>query len=126
MKITGFNPLIVTKDAESVIALFEALGFERRHNLQANTGTTDFNSVRMKDANGFHVDVANLPNVAQDLTLIRVNVDDFDEACKFLTERGFVNPRGDHTVDTKSNKSCMMKSPSGFAFDLCQHIKDHD
>ena len=47
MKITSFNPLIVTKDAESIIALFEALGFEKRHNLQANTGTTDFNSVRM-------------------------------------------------------------------------------
>ena len=31
MKITSFNPLIVTKDAASTIALFEALGFERRH-----------------------------------------------------------------------------------------------
>ena len=31
MKITSFNPLIVTKDAESAIKLFEALGFERRH-----------------------------------------------------------------------------------------------
>ena len=126
MKITTFNPLIVTRDAESVIALFEALGFERRHNIQANTGSTDFNSVRMADANGFHVDVANLPTVSQDMTLIRINVDDFDEAYKFFTERGFTNPRGGQTVDTKSNKSCMMRSPSGFAFDLCQHIKDHD
>lgn len=31
MKITSFNPLIVTKDAEVTIALFEALGFERPH-----------------------------------------------------------------------------------------------
>ena len=31
MKITSFNPLIATKDAASTIALFEALGFERRH-----------------------------------------------------------------------------------------------
>ena len=31
MKITSFNPLIVTKDAEAAIALFEALGFERPH-----------------------------------------------------------------------------------------------
>jgi len=126
MKITSFNPLIVTKNGEEVIALFEALGFERRHNLHANTGTTDFNSVRMRDAGGFHVDVANVPTVEKDMTLIRMNVDDFDEAYRFLTERGFTNPRGGKTVDTKSNKSCMMKSPSGFAFDLCQHIKDHD
>ena len=126
MKITTFNPLIVTKDAGPVIALFETLGFEKRHNIEANTGTTDFNSVRMRDANGFHVDIANIPNIPQDMTLIRMNVDDFDEAYRFLTERGFTNPRGGQTVDTKSNKSCMMKSPSGFAFDLCQHIKDHD
>ena len=126
MKITTFNPLIVTKDAEPVIALFEALGFERRHNIEANTGTMDFNSVRMKDANGFYVDIANLPNVPQDMTLIRMNVDNFDEAYEFLTEHGFENPRGGQTVDTKSNKSCMMRSPSGYAFDLCQHIKDHE
>ncbi len=126
MKITSFNPLIVTKDSESIIALFEELGFERRHNLRANTGRTDFNSVRMRDAGGFHVDVANVPTTTQDRMLIRMNVDDFDEAYSFLTERGFTNPRGNQTVDTKSNKSCMMVSPSGFAFDLCQHIKDHD
>ena len=124
MKITTFNPLIVTKDAEPVIALFEALGFERRHNIEANTGTMDFNSVRMKDANGFYVDIANLPNVPQDMTLIRMNVDNFDEAYEFLTEHGFENPRGGQTVDTKTNKSCMMISPSGFSFDLCEHIKE--
>ena len=126
MKITSFNPLIVTKDAESVIRLFEEMGFEKCHNLQANTGAIDFNSVRMRDAGGFHVDIANIPTMERDMTLIRMNVDDFDEARAFLTEKGFVNPRGDHTVDTKSNKSCMMISPSGFAFDLCQHIREHD
>ena len=31
MKITTFNPQIVTKYAESIIKLFEDLGFERRH-----------------------------------------------------------------------------------------------
>ena len=126
MKITSFNPLIVTKDASATIALFETLGFEQRHSLDANTGTQDLTSVRMKDTNGFHVDIAEIPETSlpQDLTLIRMNVDDFDEAYKFLTEKGFTNPRGGQTVDTKTNKSCMMKSPSGFAFDLCEHIKE--
>lgn len=123
MKITAFNPLIVTKDAENVIKLFEALGFEKRHSLDANSGETDFTSVRMKNAEGFYVDVANVP-VEKDMTLIRINVDNFEEAYKFLTERGFKNPKGDHTVDTKTNKSACLISPSGFAFDLCQHIKD--
>jgi hypothetical protein len=128
MKITTFNPLIVTKDAKDIIALFEALGFEKRHSLDANTGTQDLTSVRMKDANGFHVDIAEIPETSlpKDLTLIRMNVDDFDEAYKFLEEKGFTSSRGGKTVDTKTNKSTMMRSPSGFAFDLCQHIKDHD
>ena len=123
MKITGFNPLIVTKDAEAAIKLFEELGFERRHSLDANTGTADFTSVRMKNESGFYVDIANV-QVPQDMTLIRMNVNNFDEAYEFLLSKGFTNPRGGHTVDTKTNKSCMMKSPSGYAFDLCQHIKD--
>ena len=29
MKITSFNPLIITRDPESAIKLFEELGFER-------------------------------------------------------------------------------------------------
>lgn len=123
MKITSFNPLIVTNDAENVIKLFEALGFERRHSLDANTGKEDFTSVRMKNEAGFYVDIAGV-TVPQDMTLIRINVDDFDEAYKFFTERGFKNPKGGQAVETKTNKSMMMISPSGFAFDLCHHIKD--
>ena len=125
MKITSFNPLIVTKDAKAVIQLFEELGFERRHTIEAteNNGT-EITSVSMTDANGFHVDVAQAP-VPQDLSLIRMNVDDFDQALAFLTEHGFKNVKGtEETLDTSSNKSAMIVSPSGFAFDLCQHIKD--
>ena len=104
MKITTFNPQIVTKNAEPLIKL----------------------NVRMKDANGFYVDIAQVENLQgdRDLTLIRMNVDNFDEAYQLLLDRGFKNPRGDHTVQTTTNKSAMLISPSGFAFDLCQHIKD--
>ena len=126
MKFTSFNPLIVTKDAETVIALFEALGFERRHK-KAGINGEDIYDVRMRyegeDGKVFHVDVTQA-SVPQDITTIRMNVDDFDEAYQFLLSKGFMNPKGDHTVDTKTNKSACLISPSGFAFDLCQHIKD--
>lgn len=125
MKITGFNPLIVTKDAESAAALFEALGFEQRHHGRAvNTEGRDVSGIRMKDANGFYVDVSQNDAVPQDLTLIRINVDDFDEAYAFLLSKGFSNPKGE--VDTKSNRNAMLVAPSGFAIHLCHHIKDHD
>ena len=32
MKITTFNPQIITKNAEPIVKLFEKLGFEKRHN----------------------------------------------------------------------------------------------
>ena len=36
MKITTFNPLILTKEADNIIALFEELGFEKRHNKEGD------------------------------------------------------------------------------------------
>ena len=128
MKITGFNPLIVTKDAAPIIKTFEELGFERRHTLDANVADKGLTNVRMKTPNGFYVDISQVEDFSlpRDLQLIRMNVDDFDEAYNFLIGKGFTTPKGGNTVETKTNKSAMMTSPSGFAFDLCQHIKDHD
>ena len=90
MKITGFNPQVISKDPDSVIAVFEALGFQRTHNKTSEKGVV-FSSVRMKDANGFHVDIIKAENVPgdRDLSSIRINVDDFDEAFKFFMDKGF-------------------------------------
>ena len=45
----------------------------------------------MKDANGFYVDVctATTDRIERDLTVIRMNVDDFDEAAELLKKNGF-------------------------------------
>ena len=128
MKITTFNPAIVTKDAASVIALFEDLGFERRHT-KTGINDSDITNVRMRytneDGKIFHVDIAQAP-VPQDITAIRMNVRDFDEACKLLEEKGFRNAQGDKVTNTPSSVATMMVSPSGFAINVGQHIKDHD
>ena len=127
MTITAFNPCIITKDAESVIALFEALGFERRH---TKTGINDeFTSVRMRytceDGKVFHVDITQAP-VPQDITAIRMNVRDFDEAYKMLEDKGFVNAQGDKITETGTSKSTMMVSPSGFSISVSEHIRKED
>lgn len=57
MKITTFNPLIITKDPETTIKLFEELGFERRHT-KKNISEINTTDVRMKHPNGYYVDVA--------------------------------------------------------------------
>ena len=125
MKITTFNPMILSPKAEEIIKLFEELGFEKTHAPTVDTGTSEVTSTRMKDANGNHIDIAGVQGLSQDMTIIRMNVDNFEEAYQLLTEKGFTNPRGDGTVDTETNKSALMRSPSGFAFDLCQHIREN-
>lgn len=120
MKITAFNPLILTKDAETAVKLFEELGFERLH---TKTGINEHvTSYDLKDANGFRVDVAQTDAMPQDMTAIRMNVRDFDEAYEFLVERGFKNAQGDKVTDTGSSKATLMVSPSGFAISLAEHI----
>lgn len=52
MKITSFNPKIITQDADAAVRLFEALGFEKRHN-NTNIDEKNITNVTMKDANGF-------------------------------------------------------------------------
>ena len=128
MKITSFNPCIITKDAESVIALFEALGFERRHT-KTGINDKDITSVRMRytneDGKVFHVDVTQAP-VPRDITSIRMNVRDFEEAYKLLEEKGFKNAQGEKITNTGSSIATMMVSPSGFAINVGEHIREHD
>lgn len=125
MKITSFNPLIVTKDADATIKLFEALGFEKRHTKTGINGE-EITDVRMRyeSENGkvFHVDVTQAP-VEKDITTIRMNIDDFDEAYNFFKEKGFINSQGDKITETGSSRSTMMVAPSGYSISISKHIK---
>jgi len=118
--------MILSPKADEAIKLFEELGFEKKHAPVVETGKGQVRSIRMKNADGFHIDIADVKSMPQDMTIIRMNVDDFDEAYDMLEKKGFTHPGGKRAVETESNKSALMTSPSGFAFDLCQHIKDHD
>ena len=128
MKITTFNPAIVTGNARELVALFEALGFECRH---TKTGINDagITNYRMRytgeDGRVFHVDIADAP-VPQDITSIRMNVDNFGEAFEMLEKKGFRNAQGDRLTETGTSRSTMMVSPTGFPINLSQHIRDND
>ena len=123
MKITTFDPLVLSPKADDVIKVFEALGFESTHAPVTVTETMDIPSTRMKDPNGFHIDVADVGSLPQDMLFIRMNVDNFAEAYDILIRHGFKNTRGDGTVNTKSAKAATMVSPSGFTIVLVEHIK---
>ena len=126
MKITGFNPMVVSKDADKLIALFEELGFEIRHQPAADAGHGDVITTRMKDANGNYIDIVSSDFFPQDLTEIRINVDDLEEACSIFTSHDFQNTRGEATVDLKTSKTAVMLSPSGCMISLVKHLKEND
>ncbi|MCR4645652.1 MAG: hypothetical protein K5695_09630 [Oscillospiraceae bacterium] len=122
MKITAFNPLICSPDAKAVTEVFEALGFEHAHK-KTGINDADITSFDMKHPDGFRVDVAQVAQMPQDMTAIRMNVRDFNEAYEFLIAQGFKNAQGDKVTDTGSSKATLMVSPSGFAISLAEHIK---
>ena len=124
MKITTFNPEIISNNADPIIKLFEDLGFEQKHK-KTNVDGKNITMIRLADPNGFHVDVVNDPNAKQDVSLIRMNVDEFEEAYELLKEHGFRNIKyNEEAVFTEGAKQSRMISPSGFEIDLCFHIKD--
>ena len=122
MKVTSFSPLIVTKDAETAIKLFEELGFVQRHTkegISINNNT----DIRMKDSGGFYVDVT---QGTGEWTMIRMNVDNLEEAITFLEAHGFHKARhavANKTIDTGSSRFNIMVSPSGFILDISHHIR---
>ncbi len=124
MKITSFNPLIVTARQAEYQEMFEALGFEKRHNKVSGV-SEDINTVNLKDSNGFRVDITNYAGMERDMTIIRMNVDDLDEAYNLLSAHGFIARDGSRSL-TPSSKSVLMVSPSGFAIDIVKHIKEED
>ena len=80
MKITTFNPQIMTRNADALIHLFEELGFEKRHTKEG-IGELDVTGIRMKDADGNYLDISQSDEAPEhDLVAIRMNVDNFDEA----------------------------------------------
>lgn len=126
MKITSFNPNIVTKDAQEVIALFEALGFEKQHNLEGFANDEANRLVRMKHPDGFYVDITENPQIPQTVTEIRMNVDNFEEAYEMLEAKGFRNIRDGQIIETPSSRMAIMASPTGFGIDLVKHIKKEE
>ena len=123
MKITTFNPLILSTKADDVIKLFEELGFEPNHAPVIPLETGDVTDTRLKDENGHSIDVANPEQLPQDTTAIRINVDNFAEAFDILEKHGFKNTRKDRVVVAETARAATMVSPSGLTIVLVKHVK---
>ena len=122
MKISNFSTMIISPNVEDIVNLFIDLGVEKQHEKNF-TADHDITSNVLEDSEGHMISIAAAP-VPKDMTVIRMNVDNFDEAYEFLKAKGFNNAYGtDRVQDTGSSKAALMVSPSGFAISLAQHIK---
>ena len=123
MIITGFNPSVLTSKPEELIRMFEELGFEKSHHDDAEAGIVS-GSVRMNYADDFYIDITSTEKYPSDKTLIRINVDDIDEAYNLLLKHGFHNALGDGVIiEAEHFRGAHMISPSGFEFMVMQHRK---
>jgi len=123
MKITTFNPQIITTNADDILPLFEELGFKIKHQ-QTGIGELGIKSIVMEDAGGFKIDISEAEDLPKEtITAIRMNVDDFEEAYRKLTANGFRNIYGVHSTNTASARSAIMVSKSGITINLIQHIR---
>ena len=125
MKITTFNPMITTPDAEPMVKLFEEFGFEVRHTKEG-ISANDATDFRMKNADGFAIDIVQ-GKEPKSYFFIRINVDNLDEAMEIFKAHGFRFARHDavnNTVETGSSKFNILVSPTGTIFAVSEHIKD--
>jgi hypothetical protein len=123
MKITGFCPIIITRDPESAVKLFEDMGFEKRHTKKDIEDGANTNYA-MKDANGNRINIASSETIPRDMSAVTINVDDFREAYDFLIAHGFTDPRGEKVTETSSSRATMLFSPSGFPVHISEHITE--
>jgi hypothetical protein len=123
MKITGFNPTIITSDYENSIKIFEALGFKVTHQKDGIEGLIEA-STRMKNPDGFVIDVNKSDKFPRDVSLLRINVDNLDEYYQLFMDKGFKNVMGDgFIIEEPYFRGAHLVSPSGFGIMLMQHIK---
>ena len=76
----------------------------------------------MEDGDGHRVDIAEA-ETESDRVIIRLNVDDFEEAYELLKRNGYENTRGDRRVRSGSAVEATMVSPSGHVISLIQHMR---
>ena len=125
MKITSFNPMIITNRAEEVLKVFEQWGFNKKHapTLTMASGT-EFTDYRLQSEEGFYMDVASIDMpLPMEVPAIRINVDDFDEAYRMLTEVGYKPTHEGAFMENEHSKSVALVGPIGFTIYLVQHKK---
>ena len=82
---------------------------EKQHTPLVDTGDRKVTRTRMKDGNGFYVDLSKVETIPRDMTAIRMNVDNFHEAYEILTAHGFRKAPGIEEVNLETAKALLIQ-----------------
>ena len=123
MKITAFDPSIISPKADEIIKLFEELGFNKTHTPTMTSELGDMARTRMKNESGFHVDISKVEKLPQDIMTIRMFVDDLYAAYDILTAHGFTQTKNGKLTTLRTARYVTMVSPTGFRISIVQHLK---
>lgn len=124
MKISGFNPIILTNDLEKLCSVHvEKLGFKVIHTIKGTAADPEaVGEYVMENDAGARIDLVYYEKAVNGITSVRVNVDDFDEALAVYQSEGFSVAAG--PVVLKSAKWALVdRGSDGNTFVLMQHIK---
>ena len=121
MKIKSINPLIVTSSPEDILPLYvKNMGFTITHNLEF----PKVNLLVLENGDN-RVDIVVDADTKKkrlfpvEYYAIRINVSDYDESLKELTDAGckvYLK-----TVELKSARFCLLKQPNGLLIGLMKH-----
>lgn len=123
MKVSTIKPLILTTNAEKLIKVYSALGFKKKHvkdDIEILNSTT--NCTILVDDNDNRIYISQADNIPKEMTVIHINVDNFDEAYEHFKSEGYYDAKPQITRSATSI-SQLMFCKTGTGVIICQHIK---
>ncbi|MCQ2050185.1 MAG: VOC family protein [Candidatus Saccharibacteria bacterium] len=118
MKVTAFNPALVTNNPDESIGFFKKLGFKIIKKLTFDS-VNDIEYI-LENESGQRMDIVYDEKIQKNMNVCRINVDDFDEAVNIFSEHGFkfiIEP-----LVTKTSKVVAFETPNHYIIFILQEF----
>lgn len=120
MQIKRIYPTVTCNDVKHIMDAYLNSGFKVIHEVHNIMNEGDTLYVIENDLNQ-RIDIVETNKVSGLFHMVRINVDNFDEALAYYTKKGFKAIK--EPIDTISNKGVCLESPTGLYIMMFQHNK---
>lgn len=118
MKVKRIYPVLVCNDSAPVMEVYKNSGFKVIHEINNIFNEGDKLFVIENDLKQ-RIDILETNKVSNLFHMVRINVDNFEEALDYYTNKGFKTIK--EPMDTVSNKAVCLESPTGLYIMMFQH-----